>query len=332
MKGSYSSGLKKEGQKIDEAHTPIIAQELEDFWEFYWETRLRPIENLGKRAAILAASRLIRKHAQAQQRPLRVLELGCGEGQIIGSLLDAHFQVCDIRSSVGVDHDPRSLMRCRQNYPGMGWVEGDFTELAVLEELGKFDLVLLVNALHEVFSAGYSPETGEIDVPLAKQRVEQALLGIKTCVSPGGYLVVFDGLEPSGDPSQKVQIQFLSDQAREEFELFVRQYHPFRIRYREVDTAWTVEMSRRDFTRYITKSIFVRKVLWEKERFESYQYYSEAEFREVLGRLGFEISEAATFTVNGEKWRDRIKIQPSEDEFPIEHILILAYRPLNESS
>ena len=49
--------------------------------------------------------------------------------------------------------------------------------------LGKFDIVLLVNALHEVFSDCFSPELGEIDIPAAKLRVEQALV---CCCGPPG--------------------------------------------------------------------------------------------------------------------------------------------------
>jgi len=43
-----------------------------DFWDFYWETRLLPMENLGKRAAILAVSGLIRRLAPTAGRPLRL--------------------------------------------------------------------------------------------------------------------------------------------------------------------------------------------------------------------------------------------------------------------
>ncbi|MCD4674238.1 MAG: class I SAM-dependent methyltransferase, partial [Anaerolineaceae bacterium] len=142
-----------------------------EFWNFYWETRLLPMENLGKREAILAASGLIRRLAQEAGRPLRLLELGCGEGQVIGTLLDAHSRSCDFQTSVGVDYKAQSLANCARDYPGMRCVEGDFTDPDLLAGLGTFDVVLLVNALHEVFSDSFSAELGEIDVPLGKLRV-----------------------------------------------------------------------------------------------------------------------------------------------------------------
>ena len=298
----------------------------DDFWDFYWETRLQPMENLGKREAILAASGLIRRLAAQGDQPLRLLELGCGEGQIIGTLLDAHSQLCDIRASVGVDYNAQSLAHCRRDYPGLQCVEGDFTDPDLLEELGKFEVVLLVNALHEVFSAGFSPELQEIDIPAAKRHVEQALAGAAGCLKPGGWVVLFDGLEPPGDPGQSLRICFRDDAIRKDFETFARQYHPLRITYREAGDPLCVELSQRDFTRYITKSIFLRKKLWKTEQLESYQYFTEKEHRAAFARQGLEISELRALTVNDGKWRRLVKIDTPGGKFPEEHILILAQK------
>jgi SAM-dependent methyltransferase len=298
--------------------------ENDDFWDFYWEVRLKPMENLGKRASILAASRLIRLLAQQADHPLRLLELGCGEGQVIGELLDAHFRLCANQTSVGVDYNTKSLAQCQRDYPGLGCVEGDFTDTNLLVGLGKFELVLLVNALHEVYSDSFSPELGEIDIPAAKQRVEQTLAGASGCLEPGGWLILFDGIEPPGDPHQNLRIRFRDYQVRQEFENFVEQYHPFRITYREVENPLWVELSQRDFTRYITKSIFLGKRLWETERLQSYQYYTEDEYRAAFARQGLEIFELRTLTMNDEKWRYRVEIDTPGFKFPDEHVLILA--------
>ena len=300
--------------------------ENDDFWDFYWEVRLQPMENLGKRAAILAASRRIRLLAQQIDHPLRLLELGCGEGQVIGTLLDAHFQLCANQTSVGVDYNTQSLMQCRRDYPGLRCIEGDFTDTDLLVGLGKFELVLLVNTLHEVYSDSFSSELGEIDIPAAKQRVEQALSYAAGCLEPGGWLVLFDGLEPLGDTHQILRIRFRDYQMRQEFEKFVEQYHPFRISYREVEGPLCVELSQRDFTRYIPKSIFLGKQLWKTERLQSYQYFTEQEYRATFARQGLEIFELHALTMNDEKWRYRVEIDTPGIEFPDEHILILAQK------
>jgi SAM-dependent methyltransferase len=295
-----------------------------EFWNFYWETRLRPMENLGKRESILAASRLIRRMAQGADHPLRLLELGCGEGQVIGTLLDAHGSLCDVGASVGVDYKPQSLANCARDYPGFRCIEGDFTDADLLPGLGKFDIVLLVNALHEVFSDTYSPALGEIDVPLGKQRVEHALGSAARCLAPGGWLVLFDGMEMSGDPQEMLRICFKDAKVRRDFERFAREYHPFKVKYHQKDDPLCVSLSRRHFTRYITKSIFLRKGLWKSERFESYQYFTEEEQRAAFDRQGLEIRELRKLTVNEVKWNLMVDIEASEAVFPDEHIMILA--------
>jgi len=301
--------------------------ESNDFWDFYWEVHLPKMEDLGKKEAILAVSKIIRRLAEHPNQPVRMLELGCGEGQIIGALVEAHADVHSIKHSVGADYSRRSIETCRRSYPQIAFIEGDFTHRDLLEGLGQFEIVLFINALHEVFSACYSAELGEVDIIEAKHRVEQALAGAVERLSQGGYLAIFDGLENSSDFQEWVRIRFHDWQARRLFETFAHEYHPFRIVYRETADPFIVELSYRDFTRYITKSIFLGKRLWLTERLESYQYFNEGEFREVLASLGLIICELRTLTVNYEKWRRTVEIETEGVDFPSEHILILAQKP-----
>jgi SAM-dependent methyltransferase len=295
--------------------------ENDDFWDFYWEVRLQDIETLGKRAAIIAASQLIRRIWAESGEAVRLLELGCGEGQIIGPLIEAHEQ--HTRGAAGVDYKHESIQVCRARYPGILFIEGDFTDRQLLESLGDFELVLLVNALHEVFSATYSAELGEVDVGAAKNQVLAAFAGAVERVTPGGYRLLFDGLEPPLDPAARVCLRFLDAQARRHFETFAAEYHPFQIAYTQVGDPNRVELSGRDFTRYITKSIFLGKSLWETERLESYQYFTEEEFREMAAQAGMQIVTLQTLTVNDEKWQRVVAIETPGIDFPIEHILMI---------
>jgi SAM-dependent methyltransferase len=206
-----------------------MTAEDDSFWDFYWEVRLQDIETLGKRAALIAASQIIRKIWADTGVPLRLLELGCGDGQVIGPLFEAHNQ--HIQSAVGVDYLLPSIQACRRRYPGIQSIHGDFTDPALLNSLNHFELVLLVNALHEVFSATYSEELGEVDVPAAKSRVETAFAGAAQRVVPGGVLLLFDGLEPPHDPAASLRLRFADRQALRHFETFAAEYRPFKITY-----------------------------------------------------------------------------------------------------
>jgi SAM-dependent methyltransferase len=305
----------------------ITMDESDEFWDFFWEVRLHELEDLGKREAILAVSKLVRSLAGRPDQPVRLLELGCGEGQIIGALVEAHAQVDGIHTSCGVDYSHQAIEKCRRAYSGMTFIEGDFTDQNLVEKLGQFGVVLLVNSLHEVFSSAYSPELGEVAVLDGKRGVEQALASAASCLAPGGYLVLFDGLEYSGDLHEQLCIRFLSWQARRRFETFAREYQPFRISFRELGDPLLVELSLRDFTRYITKSIFLGKRLWQTERLESYQYFNQAEFRAAFAHLGLAINELRTLTVDYEKWSSEVEIVTPNVDFPAEHILIVARQP-----
>lgn len=298
----------------------------DEFWDLYWEMRLDALQNLGKKAAVLAASKLVRQLNQPPGKPVRLLELGCGEGQIIGSLVDGHAQATAISQSVGIDYVPAVVEKCRRTYPGANFMVGDFTDAGLLASLGQFEIVILVNALHEVYSATISEVTGEVDVPAAKTRVRQAFLSAASCAVPGGYLVLFDGLEPPLDPGLKVQIRFLTPQAAEYFNIFCQEYRPFRISPRFLGSSARVELSIRDFTRYITKSIFLGKGLWQTERFESYQYFTRDEFTQVFHDAGLTLVEMRTLTVDEEKWRRTVRIETPGVRFPEEHILIIGRR------
>ena len=297
--------------------------ESDALWDLYWEVHLQALEDLGKREAILAASQLVRAlPGTLAQRP-RLLELGCGEGQVIGALIEAHPSLV----AVGVDYSHPAIVKCRKAYPSLSFVEGDFTDPALLQHLGQFDLILFVNSLHEVFSSTISPELGEVDVPLAKRRLEQALAGAVQLLAPGGCLVLFDGLEYPGDTSRWVTIRFRHWGASRRFATFANEYRPFRISYRVTGDPFIIELPLRDFARYIDKSIFLEKRLWLTERLESYQYYTQAEFIEVFSRLGLHIDELRTLTVNYEKWQAEVEILSPDVDFPVEHILILARKP-----
>jgi hypothetical protein len=121
-----------------------------------------------------------------------------------------------------------------------------------------------------------------------------------------------------------LQLHFLEPQARADFDTFAHQYHPFHISFTQLNNPLDVQLSRHDFTRYITKSIFLGKQLWQTERLESYQYFTEQEFRTAFDRQGLAISELRTLTMNDEKWRSRVEITTPGVDFPDEHIMILA--------
>lgn len=292
----------------------------DSFWDFYWETRLDFLQGQGKGYAIRAASKLL----QSVPVPAAtILELGCGEGQILGSLVQAHPEKIQVSSSIGVDRDAEALRKAGQDYPGLQFIAGSFTDAHFLSNLGKFDLILLVNALHHVYSDAYDEELGQIDELAGKQDVAQTFATICTCLNPGGYILLFDGVEAPGDAQRWIEFRFRQPTGRQRFEQFTREYLPFRIQSQPGSTAGSVRLRQRDFTRYITKLIFVGKPLWEREHQESYQYFTESEFAAMFQQNGLQIVHNETISVDHERWQDEIEIITPGMEFPAEHILVV---------
>jgi len=293
----------------------------DSFWDFYWETRLQYLQGQGKGEVIEKASQLIRTANQ----PFRILEAGCGEAQIIGSLVEAHGSPGGEQASVGIDRDLTALAVARKNYPSIRFLAGDFTDTVLLQSLGQFDLLLLVNALHHVFSDAYDPSIGEIDTPKGKANLHTSFTVLSQTVKAGGYVILFDGLETNIPLDTGVQIQFQSPEAMEKFQTFAREYQPFHILY-QLNTDDIVTLSMRDFTRYVTKIIFLGKPLWERERQESYQYFNESEMRGMLTQNGFDIKEFRLLSVDYDHWLQEVSILTPGVDFPPEHVLITAQK------
>jgi SAM-dependent methyltransferase len=72
---------------------------------------------------------------------LRVLELGCSEGDLLEAVRPA--------GGVGVDFSPRMIEQARERHPGLQFVEADAHDLSSLT--GTFDVILLSDLLHDVW-------------------------------------------------------------------------------------------------------------------------------------------------------------------------------------
>jgi SAM-dependent methyltransferase len=72
---------------------------------------------------------------------LRVLEIGCGEGDLLASLKPGE--------GVGVDFSPLMIQKAVRRHPGIRFVEVDAHDLSQLT--GTFDVIVLSDLLHDVW-------------------------------------------------------------------------------------------------------------------------------------------------------------------------------------
>jgi SAM-dependent methyltransferase len=291
-------------------------------WESYWGARLQSLQNpLGKRRALVAAFQIIEGLAAESARPVRIIELGCGEGHILGELL----KMCEtsklaVGDCAGVDNQERVIERARRLYPRVSFSVADYAERPL--NLQPFDLVMMVGTLHEVYSGSRPVASSEIEPGLGKKAVAKALGHGTRLVGDDRYLVLFDGVEHPL-PDLRIVVGFNSARALDEFKKIVSEYEAIRLSYEESGGMGRVRISMRDFTRYITKTRFFNSGLWEIEKRESYQYFTEEEFKKCLGEFGIDVLKLQCSSPRQKDWDDRVTIKTPGVAFPQENILIV---------
>jgi ubiquinone/menaquinone biosynthesis C-methylase UbiE len=85
--------------------------------------------------------RLERVYGFAVPAGSRVLEIGCGTGDLLAALAQ--------EGGVGVDFSPAMLAEARRRYPNLQFVEADAHDLSALE--GTFDIIVLSDLLDDVW-------------------------------------------------------------------------------------------------------------------------------------------------------------------------------------
>lgn len=298
----------------------------DELWESYWQERQKSLRHSqGKWGAVVAAFHVLRHRAEESGQPLRIIELGCGEGHILGELL----KMCDaeglpVEECVGVDYQADAVGSARRFYPRVNFLVADYASQPL--ELKPFDIVLMVGTLHEVYSSCYSPARGEIDHALGKRAVRKALRHNARLVREGGAVVLFDGVEHALPPESEITVKFSTAAALDEFRRLAAEYEAFRLRYEELAGDGRVRLTIHSFTRYITKTRFFNSSLWEIEKRESYQYFNKSQFKECLGRLGLKVLKLQCLTPCRKDWLERVSIETPGVDFPKENILIVGQK------
>ena len=127
----------------------------------HWDALARSWK--GRRGAARAYHRRLSRVYRFLVPPgLRVLELGCAEGDLLASLEPAE--------GVGIDLSPEMIAQARQRHPDLHFVTADAHDLSQLN--GPFDVIVLSDLLHDVWD------------------VQGLLCGLQRLCHPGTRLVM----------------------------------------------------------------------------------------------------------------------------------------------
>ncbi len=130
----------------------------------------------------------------------RALDIGCNQGYFCGALRE-----CGAAFVCGMDSDEQSVVQARGRFPQCTFLHlnWDATWEGVLPELGRFDLALLVSALHYA------------DYP------EELVNKIHHALKPGGVLLLECGV--ADGPGERIRVERTNDTAWHFTKLGLRQ-------------------------------------------------------------------------------------------------------------
>src|SRR5262249_47588031 len=124
----------------ERAHTPSAAAAYQASRVAHWE---HVAQSSGERRGPSAAyhRRLTEIYRFLVPPGLRVLELGCGRGDLLASLEPA--------VGVGIDFSPSMIDQARLRHPELRFEVADAHDLSQLD--GQFDVIVLSDLLHDVW-------------------------------------------------------------------------------------------------------------------------------------------------------------------------------------
>ena len=168
------------------------------------------------------------KHDKARMmrylKPGRICEVGPGGGVVL-DLLAAHFPDSEI---IGLDasHQVVVSLEQRKKQTGARWniIEGNaFDFLSYFEKESLHDVVFC-SILHEIYSYIEADDGTRFHL----ESVERMLKSAFDALMPGGRILIRDGIMPEHEPQL---LTFLTDDAREFFDAFCREFKGRNIEY-----------------------------------------------------------------------------------------------------
>lgn len=285
---------------------------------YYWQERKDGLYKInGKKRGIDSLINNIK--LCRNNEPLRILDVGCGEGHII-EYISHHV---DNRSRfVGLDRNKEALDNASlllSDNSQCSIVNREIVDSHWIEHIGVFDVVICVNIFHEIYSSLLMQNCNNINTDFS-----QIINRVFDLVDKDGLVLIFDGLEQTYSLFRTVIFEMQDQDTIDKFEEFVNEYRALPVIYKRLSYN-CIKCNLKDFTRFITKLRFISSPTWEIEKYESYQYYTEKEFRYLFENNNMTIIDSSKFICDSSDWQRHIKIV-NDIPYPDECFYILGQK------
>lgn len=262
------------------------------------------------------------------KRKIKVLDIGCGKGNLlkVTSALVNSMGIKNLVELNGLDFDEDLINQAKQeDGHGITYLHRDLRYDLLEDIYGKFDLILCVNTLHEVFSSYLQ----DVDTPLtqgkiysAKTKVFNLSDQIGKLLSEVGSMIFYDGLNLSSKQAQGlVKFKIKTKILNHDFNRFIKEYGLGRINYQK--TGNTYVMSGSDFLKFIGTFKYLHSKLWPIESQESYFYFNQAEIRQMIEKMGLLLEYKSVISNDLGLWQHHVQLM-NKTVFPNKSILLVA--------
>lgn len=212
----------------------------------------------------------------------KILDVGCFNGSMLNRILQDVPQ--DIRPHVkciGVDNDVIVLISGHRKFRNVGFVCGSPTYPLPLSY--GFDVAILSNILHEVFSESYLQEKSHVS---AINTTISAISNTSNLLVDRSYLVIQDGILPE-DSERLVDIRFHDENSFHEFLRFCKEYF-YQVPFTSLSNN-KIRLSLHSLSLFLTKRRYLSTGYWSLEANQIYPIFSESDYRRILSSLGYDV-------------------------------------------
>jgi len=299
----------------------ISTQHQNSKFDEYWEDLVSGKTGQYKENAIDA---LLESNIQKSCRKL--LEIGGGTCDLIFK----YYEKLNSESITFVDYDSKIIDAMKKKYhkEHISWFVEDIFKLKDWNE--KFDLVFLLDMLHEIYSFYGRPNRERhrpVDHALGSQFVKEAIFNVASRVNRKGGIIITDNLVCHEDFPIKVRVK--TKQVQEAIKYFSEHYTTKNFNI-EIDDQDDFCINARDFCILLTQYNKIKRGDWERfniERWEIHQYMTKKEYEELFSSLGFQTHiMIGTPKETSQEWREDFQIIRGLDYFPEKRITLLAIR------
>ncbi|HQM15724.1 MAG TPA: methyltransferase domain-containing protein [Candidatus Woesebacteria bacterium] len=260
------------------------------------------------------------------KEPIRILDIGCGKGDLIFLLQSIiHNQKISRKIELfGLDVNQELISRMvDEGFPKENIFVKNIVSLKPNELPYKFDLIIIINTLHELLTKllGFAHPTFPFDqYQRAQLKIIEVLKIVSGYLSNSGSLIIYDGLAPD-NLLKKVRFRLIDQESQDLLKKISVENLIWKLSYSMLADG-TYEMVNSDYVRFIATLKYIKSDLWKIEKNENYFYFCESEFEKAIEQIGLELESKILISNDLNYWQKHIKmIDPGS--FPFKSILIM---------